>query len=223
VPAAATIAAGAITVQNVADFLPTTDEHDGLAANSPTAANAVITQAEFDAHVTRHETGGVDVLTDLPSAATLAGGAITVANTASHVGGLSNPVDANHVNRPLSTGIVADGTSDGKIKTTATIYYTIHGQIYTKTATDDLWDLSGMVDTGGAEYKAYRLCLNAGGSASVVESSVQATASAAHGALAAASDTVCQVAEYIANPNCDFNGIAGLAAQGTQYDGIANV
>lgn len=43
------------------------------------------------AHVTTHETGGGDVLTDIPAAATLAGGAITGTATAGHVLSVANP------------------------------------------------------------------------------------------------------------------------------------
>jgi len=59
------------------------------------AAMQIPTSADLAAgivdHVATHETGGGDVLTDIPAAATLAGGVVTVTNMAAHVVSTANP------------------------------------------------------------------------------------------------------------------------------------
>lgn len=73
---------------------------------------------------------------------------------------------------------VADGTTNGKAKTTATVYYMIFGRRYTKAATDNLFDLTG-VTTGAAEYKKVILCLDASGNGQIVEGTAAASQLAA--------------------------------------------
>jgi hypothetical protein len=140
---------------------------------------------------------------------------------ADHVAGA---VDAFHVNRVLVSGALADGTTDGTLQlVTDPTEYSIKGQLYSKAATDDLWDLTGLTDTGAAEFLAVRLYLDASGTATIAEGTPAASAAAAHAALPAVDDDKCQIGEYVAGNSCDFDGVAGLAAQGTIYNGIANL
>jgi len=78
IPAAATLAGGAITITNTVAWLPTVDEKAGLAANTPTAINAVITQGEFDAHAARHNAAGLDPLTTIAGTVTVGAGPATI-------------------------------------------------------------------------------------------------------------------------------------------------
>ena len=115
---------------------------------------------------------------------------------------------------------IADGTTAGKIKSQATVPYSIAGTLYTKGATDDLWDLSAEVDTDGTHYRAYWLYLDSGGTATI-GAGADALTSAANAIAALPSPTAskCAVGVYVAGPSTDFNGVAGLAAQGTLING----
>ncbi len=116
--------------------------------------------------------------------------------------------------------VLANGTTDGKIKTSVGMSYRIALDLFYKAATDNLWDLSAEVDTIAAEYRAYALELDSSGTASFVASSTEASAAAAFAALAAVGATKSRVGIYIAGPSTDFNGVAHLLAQGTYYNGV---
>lgn len=77
-----------------------------------------------------------------------------------------------------TVGGVTNGTTAGRAKTTNSIAYEINKRRYTKAATDDLWNLSG-VSTGGAEFRKVLLCLDESGAASIVTGTVAASQSAA--------------------------------------------
>ena len=49
---------------------------------------------------------------------------------------------------------LAAGTTAGKIKTVAAIDFRIGGRLFTKAATDDLWDFTGETTLGSGVYKA---------------------------------------------------------------------
>lgn len=68
----------------------------------------------------------------------------------------------------LSAGGAADATSAAKVKTVATVTYRVNGAQLTKGATDNLWTLTGATLTAGQVNK-WLLCLDASGTASVVE------------------------------------------------------
>ncbi len=115
---------------------------------------------------------------------------------------------------------IGDGTTDGKLKTTATAGYRIGTGVYSKSATDDLWDLTGETDTEAGEYRAYWLLLDSSGTASLSASGEYATEADALASLPDLDGTKAVIGVYVADPECDFDGAAGLAAQGTIYDGI---
>lgn len=122
-------------------------------------------------------------------------------------------------NRLLDVAGLDDGTTDGKLKTAEDIGYTIDGTVYAKAATDDLWDLSAATDTIAAQYRAYWLYLDDEGVATVAAGSNAASEAAAIAALPAPTATKCVIGVYVAGPETDFNGVAGLATQGTLIEG----
>lgn len=115
---------------------------------------------------------------------------------------------------------IADGTTDGKLQSTASVDFKVAGVKATKAATDDLWDLSAETDTTASQYRAYWLYLDASGTASIAAGEDATTAALALQALPDIDETQSVIGVFVADPSCDFNGAAGLAAQGTIYDGI---
>ena len=63
---------------------------------------------------------------------------------------------------------IGNGTTAGRLRTNAAVDFKIAGFTYNKASTDDLWDLSGEVDTGAGVYRAYWLELDSAGAASFV-------------------------------------------------------
>lgn len=116
--------------------------------------------------------------------------------------------------------LVGDGGTNGKFKLKERIAYLNDGAIYWKAATDDLWDLSAETDTLAGKYRAYALTLDGGTAAFTKHTTDAASAAAALTALYATPLPAgkCPVAVYVAGPSTDFNGVAGLEAQGTLYD-----
>lgn len=115
---------------------------------------------------------------------------------------------------------IANGTTAGTLKTTATAGFRIGTGSYSKAATDDLWDLSGETDTAAGEYRAYWLLLDSSGTASFAASGEQSSAALALADLPDLDGTKAVVGVFVADPACDFDDAGGLAAQGTIYDGI---
>ena len=123
-------------------------------------------------------------------------------------------------NGAATSGQIADGTTDGKIKTVASCDYKIAGQLFTKAITDDLWNLTAEVDTDGTHYRAYWLYLAANGTASIAAGTDALTSAAnAIAALPALDSSKAAIGVYVAGPSTDFNGAAGLTAQGTLING----
>ena len=65
----------------------------------------------------------------------------------------------------------ADGTTNGYAKTTNAVTYEIQGKVYSKAATDNLFDLTE-VSTDANEYKKVLLCLNTSGNGQIVEGKI---------------------------------------------------
>ena len=117
---------------------------------------------------------------------------------------------------------IDDGTTAGKLKTTASVDYRIAGFEHTKAGTDDLWNLSGETDTDASSYRAYWLYLDASGTASVAKGTDKTTAALALGALPDLDETKSIIGVYVAEPSTDFNAVGGLATQGDIPDGVPN-
>lgn len=116
---------------------------------------------------------------------------------------------------------IANGTTAGYLQAvTGTTTFEIDGVSYTKAATDDLWNLSAEVDTDSTHYRAYWLYLDDGGVASIVAGDDALTAETALKLLPAHDPTRSIIGVFVAAPSCDFNGVAGLDAQGDIYDRV---
>jgi len=123
--------------------------------------------------------------------------------------------------RVLSYANIADGTSAGNLKTSATADYSIDGAVYQKAATDDLWDLSGETDTTGAQWRAYWLYLDSSGTATFAAgSNSEVSAADAIANLPARAASKCPIGVFVAGNSCDFDHAGGLDAQGDIYNGV---
>lgn len=71
-------------------------------------------------------------------------------------------------NATFSSGAIAHGTTATDVKTTATVTYLIDGVFKSLAATDDFWQLTGDVLSAG-DVQRWLLCVDASGTASVVE------------------------------------------------------
>jgi len=126
---------------------------------------------------------------------------------------------ARYENEAKANPGLADGTTDGKIQNANAISFAIDGALYTKAATDDLWDLSGETDTAADKYRAYWLYLDSSGTATVADGTDEDSEADAIAALPALAASKSVAGVYVAGLSCDFDGAAGLAAQGTIVDG----
>jgi len=125
-------------------------------------------------------------------------------------------------NAVLGYATIANGTTAGKLKTTSTVSFRVDGRVYTKAATDDLWDLSALTDTIADQYRAYWLYVDATGTPTI-----EAGSNAASGALALAGLPVPSTSKsvfgvFLAGPSTDFNAGGGLTGQSgaVVYHGI---
>jgi len=119
---------------------------------------------------------------------------------------------------------IADGTTDGFLQTTAAVGLVINGLLAGGApvgATDDFFDLSGEVDTAAGKFRAYWLYVDSGGTPSIVPSSSDGdTAQEALERLPDHDPTQAIFGVYVAGPLTDFDGAAGLAAQGTIHEQV---
>ena len=115
---------------------------------------------------------------------------------------------------------IANGTTAGRLKTTIAASYKVDGALYTKGATDDLWNLSAETDTTGAQYRAYWLYIDASGTASIEAGSNAASATLARQALPVPSATKSVFGVYTAGLSTNFDAAGGLSGQGTITHGI---
>lgn len=114
---------------------------------------------------------------------------------------------------------IANGTTAGKLKTTAAVIGRIAGvPIASKGATDDLWDLTGQTTLDASTYKAFWLLIAANGTASIAAGTGATTAALALAALPQLDNTKCVFGVYVAGPSTNFS--SALGAQGTIYNGI---
>ena len=70
-----------------------------------------------------------------------------------------------------TSGAITDGGTAGKVESVAAINFAIDDLPYTKAATDDLWDLTG-VSTDADEFMKVLLCLDAAGAATIIEGTI---------------------------------------------------
>lgn len=119
-----------------------------------------------------------------------------------------------------SSGGIGNGGTAGRLRTNASITFAIAGLQYTKSSTDDLWNLSAQTDTTASQYRAFWLYLDSSGTASIGAGSNASTAALALKALPALTETKSVIGVFVAGPSTDFDAAGGLAAQGTIYNGV---
>lgn len=120
----------------------------------------------------------------------------------------------------LAQADIADATAAGKLKNTADACYRVAGQVYLAAAADPMWDLSAEVDTDATHYRAYWLYLDSAGAGSIVAGTdTEGSAALAIAALPAQASDKAVAGVYVAGPSTDFDGVAGLDAQGDIING----
>lgn len=127
-------------------------------------------------------------------------------------------------NAVMGYATIANGTTNGKLKTTSTVAYKVDSQVYTKAATDDLWTLSAIATMSANQYRAITLYIDASGTASIDTGTVVTNTDATAGKLAALA--ACPVLPatksifgvFVAGPSTNFAN--ALSSQGTIYHGI---
>lgn len=118
----------------------------------------------------------------------------------------------------FGSGAIGNGTTNGRLRTTASATGRVAGVEVTKASTDDLWNLSAQTATGAAAYRAFWLYIDSAGTASFVAGTDATSAVLALAALPAHDETKCILGVYVANPSTNFAN--ALAAQGTIYNRI---
>lgn len=123
-----------------------------------------------------------------------------------------------HANACHSYSTIANGTTNGKLKTTIAASYQIDGVLYTKAGTDDLWDLSAQTATTGAQFRAFWLYVDASGTATIEAGANAASATLARQALPVPSASKCVFGVFTAGLSTNFSN--ALSSQGTITHGI---
>lgn len=99
---------------------------------------------------------------------------INFPNTEQELSGLLDKLQRATVNSLLVSGALAiHGASAATVKTTATMYYLIDGQLFSKAATDPLTALSGTVTNG--KFNVFVFCINSAGTVTVLMGTEAAT------------------------------------------------
>lgn len=122
------------------------------------------------------------------------------------------------VNRCFTFANIANGTTNGKLKTQAAASFAVDGAVYTKAATDDLWTLSGIATMSAGQYRAITLYMDAAGTATIDSGTVAVTAALALAAAPAAVATKSIFGVFVAGPSTNFAN--ALTSQGTLYHGV---
>lgn len=118
----------------------------------------------------------------------------------------------------FGSGVIGNGTTNGRLRTTASVTGRIAGAEVTKASTDDLWNLSAQTAVPAATYRAYWLYIDSAGAASFGAGSNASSAALALAALPAPDETKCILGVYVAGPSTNFAN--ALAAQGTIHNRI---
>lgn len=127
-------------------------------------------------------------------------------------------------NACLGFATIANGTTNGKLKTTSTVPFKVDSQIYTKSATDDLWTLSAIATLSANQYRAVTLYIDAAGTATIDTGTIVTNTNATAGKLAALAACPALPADksifgvFVAGPSTNFAN--ALTSQGTMYHGI---
>lgn len=121
-------------------------------------------------------------------------------------------------NACLDYATIANGTTNGKLKTTSDASFRIDGKLYKKAATDDLWTLSGEASLSTGQYKAYWLYIDTAGAASIEGGTIGSSATIALQNLPVPSTSKSVFGVFVAGPSTNFAN--ALSSQGTIHHGI---
>lgn len=113
---------------------------------------------------------------------------------------------------------IANGTTNGKLKTLADVSFGIGSAVYKKAATDDLWTLSGIATMSTGQYRAVTLYLDSAGTATIDSGTIAASAALALAAAPVIPATKSIIGVFVAGPSTNFGN--ALTSQGTLYHGI---
>jgi len=126
---------------------------------------------------------------------------------------------ARQQNEAKSYSGIGDGTTAGKLKTSMGTDFSVGGVLYNKANADDLFGLTGEVDTAADKFRAYWLLLDDSGTAAIQAGTDADSAAEAIAALPTPTAGNAVIGCYVAGLACDFDDAGGLAAQGTIYNG----
>lgn len=119
----------------------------------------------------------------------------------------------------FGSAAIGNGTTAGRLRTTASATGRAAGVEVTKASTDDLWNLSAQTATAAGKYRAFWLYIDSAGAASFVASTTDGDSAAlALAALPAHDESKCILGVYVAGPATTFTN--ALAAQGTIHNRI---
>lgn len=113
---------------------------------------------------------------------------------------------------------IANATTAGKLKTQATVTFSIAGTFYSKASADNFFDFTGETATGSAVYRAYWLYVASDGSASIAAGTDSASLATAIKALPTPDTTKSIFGVFVAGPSTTFTN--ALTSQGTLYNGL---
>lgn len=131
-----------------------------------------------------------------------------------------NAVHARTSFAARTSGVLANATTAGKIRTTVACVFAIGGALYSQAIADNKWDFTAEAATASGKYRAYHLYLASDGTASI-SAAPTADASSAAAALAllpAIPDTKSVIGVFVAGPSTTFTN--ALSSQGTLYNGL---
>jgi len=123
-----------------------------------------------------------------------------------------------NANACLTYAVIANGTTAGRLRTTAGISYRVDGTMYAKSSTDDLWNLSAQATLGSGVTKAFWLYLDAAGTATIEAGTAGTTTATALAGLPVPSTTKSVIGVFVAGSATNFAN--ALSSQGTIYHGI---
>ena len=121
-------------------------------------------------------------------------------------------------NACLTNAVIANGTTAGKLKTTAGVSFRVDGTLYAKSSTDDLWVLSAQTTLGSGVHKAFWLYVDASGTATMEAGTAGTSTATALAGLPVPSATKCVFGVFVAGSATNFAN--ALSSQGTIYHGI---
>lgn len=123
-------------------------------------------------------------------------------------------------NAVLGYATITNGTTAGKLRTTAAAAFRVDGQAYTKASTDDLWAFAAEAALTDGQYRAYWLYVDAAGAGSIERGTVAASATLARAGLSEPSASKSVFGVFTAGSAGATDFTAALTSQGAVAHGI---